>query len=461
MQTAVIRKLFRSVYCVASIGLLTGCSLAQFKPSLPGSQNRPLQIWWSEGYYPEETESIQKAISEWEAASNKDAELTFYSEKDLVSETENALRKGNPPDVIYGYSIDSVLLPRLAWNDQLADISTIIEPLKDEFIPQALESVLYSNQKQNTRAYYAVPISQSITHIHYWEDLLVKAGLSSDVIPQEWDPFWQVWKTAQTNLRRQGDTTIYGMGLPMSDAATDTNNVFEQFLEAYNVKLLDPQGNLNLNSPSNRDGIIKALKNYTDFYQTGFVPPKAIAWNDPDNNVFFLSNLTVMTANATLSIPGSQRLDPINYFDRMRTIPWPNKPDNSPMQNIISVKQIAIFKDSPNLKDAKSLVTFIVQPENLTAFIEGSQGRFFPVMGELMERPLWNDPQDPHLSNLKEQFQNSRPTYSVWNPAYSDVLAQNIWGQAIHEILIDKKSPEKAADDAIKKIQAVFEEWQQ
>ncbi|MGA1622024.1 MAG: ABC transporter substrate-binding protein [Synechocystis sp.] len=461
MQTSAVQKLGRSVACVISIFVLAGCSVTQLKPGSSGGRDRPLQIWWSEGYYPEETESIQNAIGEWEETSNQKAELTFYSEKDLEAEIENALQKGTPPDVIYGYNIDSVLLPRLAWNDQLADVSEILEPIKDRYIPQALESVLYVNQKQNSRTFYAVPISQSITHIHYWEDLLAKAGLNTQAIPQEWDRFWQLWQTAQTNLRQQGDKTIYGLGLPMSSAATDTNNVFAQFLEAYNVELIDPQGNLNLNSPNNRDGIIKALTNYTDFYQKGFVPAEAIAWNDPDNNVFFLSNLTVMTANATLSIPGSQRQDPINYYERMRTLPWPNKPDNTPMRSIMSVKQIAILKESAHLNDAKDLVTFLVQPENLTAFIEGSQGRFFPVLSELMDRPLWNDPQDPHLSNLKEQFQNSRPTYSVWNPAYSEVLAQNVWGEAIQDILINKKSPEKAADDAIKKIQTIFEQWQQ
>ena len=203
-----------------------------------------------------------------------------------------------------------------------------------------------------------------------------------------------------------------------------------------------------------------ALKNYTDFYQQGFVPPQAITWNDPDNNVFFLSNLTVMTANPTLSIPGSQRQDPINYNERMRTIPWPNKPDKTPMRNITYVKQIAIFQETSYLKEAKSLVTFLVQPENLAKFIEGSQGRFFPVMPVLMKRPLWNNPQDAHLFNLKVQFDNPRLAYTVFNPAYSEVLSQNIWGQAIQKILIDRQSPEQAADFAINKIKNIFENWQ-
>ncbi|MEB3160163.1 MAG: ABC transporter substrate-binding protein [Synechocystis sp.] len=459
MKTFTVQKLVRSVYCVVSVFVLTGCNIAQFKPGLPGGQDRPLQIWWSEGYYPEETEAIQEAINNWEAASGEKVDLTFYSEKDLVAETENALAKGTPPDVVYGYSIDTVLLPKLAWNDQLADLTSIVDPIKDQYLPQAIDSVYYFNNKKSSRSYYAIPISQAITHIHYWTDLLEKAGINNTAIPRDWQSFWGIWETAQKQLRGQGNTEIYGLGLPMSDAATDTNNIFEQFLEAYNVELMDGDGNLQLDDPNIRQGITQALKNYTDFYIKGFVPPKAIAWNDPDNNVFFLSNLTVMTANATLSIPGSQRQDPINYYDRMRTIPWPNKPNGEPMTNITSVKQIAILQDSPHLNEAKSLVAFLIDPENLTAFIEGSQGRFFPVMPALMKRPLWNDPKDPHLFNLKAQFDQARPAYTVLNPAYSNVLAQNVWGQAIHKILVDKMPPEQAADFAIKTIEQIFEEW--
>ncbi|WP_375327660.1 ABC transporter substrate-binding protein [Microcystis sp. BLCC-F210] len=460
MLTSTLQKLFRSTPWIISIFLLTGCGVAQFEQGMPDSPDRPLQVWWSEGYYPEETEAIRRVIDRWETTTGKLVELTFYSEKDLVVETEKALQQGTLPDVIYGYSIDTVLIPKLAWNDQLADVTSIIEPLKKQYIREALDSVYYFNHPKKARSYYAVPISQSTTHIHYWQDFLSKAKVNPRQLPQEWSSFWQIWKTAQTNLRQQGETTIYGLGLPMSSIATDTNNIFEQFLEAYNVQLVDDQGNLNLDSSQERQGIVAALKNYTDFYQQGFVPPQAITWNDPDNNVFFLSNLTVMTANPTLSIPGSQRQDPINYNERMRTIPWPNKPDKTPMRNITYVKQIAIFQETSYLKEAKSLVTFLVQPENLAKFIEGSQGRFFPVMPVLMKRPLWNNPQDAHLFNLKVQFDNPRLAYTVFNPAYSEVLSQNIWGQAIQKILIDRQSPEQAADFAINKIKNIFENWQ-
>ncbi|MFM7791375.1 MAG: hypothetical protein ACKO90_25830, partial [Microcystis panniformis] len=116
MLTSTLQKLFRSTPWIISIFLLTGCGVAQFEQGMPDSPDRPLQVWWSEGYYPEETEAIRRVIDRWETTTGKLVELTFYSEKDLVVETEKALQQGTLPDVIYGYSIDTVLIPKLAWN---------------------------------------------------------------------------------------------------------------------------------------------------------------------------------------------------------------------------------------------------------------------------------------------------------------------------------------------------------
>ena len=423
------------------------------------SQDKTLQVWWSEGYYPEETEAIQTAIQAWQKKTNHKVKLTFFSEKDLLEQARNTIQANTPPDVIYGYSIDLILLPQLAWQGKLVDVSSVIEPVRQEYSQDALRSVFYFNAQEQKRAYYAAPISQQTTHIHYWKDLLEQSGGNPKQIPQQWSAFWQSWETAQDSLRQQGIKELYAIGLPMSVAATDTFIVFEQFLEAYNVKILNSDGSLQIDQPEVRDGLIEALTAYTRPYLKECIPPKAVDWTDPDNNINFLSNLTLMTANATLSIPSSQRGDDINYLERMRTIPWPKKPSNEPMRYVVSTKQVAIFQQTPHLEQAKSLVSFLVKPQNLAAYVEGAQGRFFPVMPSIIKRPFWQNPKDIHVTAAAQQFKNTRPFDVVLNPAYSEVLAQNIWGEAIRSIVVDKVSPQKAADVAIEKITNIFAEW--
>ncbi|MBE9174518.1 carbohydrate ABC transporter substrate-binding protein [Synechocystis salina LEGE 06155] len=418
-----------------------------------------LNVWWSEGYYPEETEAIQSSINAWQAKNNVDVQITFFSEKDLVQQVENAMKAGKAPDIIYSYSIDLVLLPRLAWEGKLADVSSLIEPLKQAYAPEALQNVYYFNNQTQKRSYYAVPISQQTTYIHYWQDLLDQAGVGDDNIPQTWDSFWRLWEAAQTNLTKQNINNIYAIGLPMSAVATDTFTVFEQFLEAYNVQLLDSEGELRFDDPQVRQGIIKALEAYTNPYLENFVPPNAIEWGDPDNNINFLSNGTLMTANGSLSIPGSQKGDPINYFQRMRTIPWPNKPDNTPMRYVTSIKQVAILAETDRLEEAKSLVAFLVQIENLEAYLQGAQGRFLPVMPAIAANEFWSSGKDPHIAVAITQFDNARSSYVVLNPAYSEVLAQNVWGEVIYAIATKQMKPEKGADQAMEKITDIFSQW--
>ncbi len=452
---------FPITVCVATFGsfLLFSCNSGQVNTSLTPVDDNVLNVWWSEGYYPEETEAIQSSIDAWQAENNVDVQITFFSEKDLVQQVENAIKAGNEPDIIYSYSIDLVLLPRLAWEGKLADVSSIIEPIKQYYDPEALKSVDYFNNQTRQRSYYAVPISQQTTHIHYWQDLLAQAGINDEQFPKEWDSFWRLWEVAQTNLIKQNINNIYAIGFPMSAMATDTFTVFEQFLEAYNVQLLDDEGKLRFDDPQVREGIIKALKAYTGPYLENFVPPNAIEWGDPDNNINFLSNGTLMTANGSLSIPGSQKGDQINYFQRMRTIPWPNKPDNTPMRYVTSVKQIAILAETDRLEEAKSLVGFLVETENLEAYLEGAQGRFLPIMPAIAANEFWSSGKDPHIAVAITQFDNTRSSYVVLNPAYSEVLAQNVWGEVIHAIATNQITPEKGADQAIKKITDIFSQW--
>lgn len=438
---------------------LGGCNLSSVNMGSPTSQDKSIDVWWSEGYYPEETEAIRKSVKAWQDKTQSDVNLTFFSEKDLIQQVKNAIESGHLPDVVYGYSMDLFLLPQLAWEGKLADMSSIIDPFKSDYSPEALNSVNYFNNVEKKRSYYAVPISQQVIHIHYWQDLLEESGAKANTIPTEWSTFWDYWQVAQQNLNKKGISNIHAIGLAMSMAATDTFNVFEQFLEAYNVDLIDKDGNLRFNDPQVRQGIIQALDAYTKPYLNNAVPPEAITWSDPDNNINFLSNLTLMTANGSLSIPGSQRGDEINYFQRMRTIPWPNKPDGSPMRYVTLVKQIAIFKDAPQREEAKDLVTFLVEPKNLEVYLEGAQGRFFPVMPAIASGNFWTNKKDPHISVAVEQFKNTRASYLVLNPAYSQVLDQNIWGEAIYNIATKKSTVEKAADEAIKKIETIFSQW--
>lgn len=461
---------FSLVTCTGSQTQVSPTTQATSQKTEQTTEEKPiLNIWWSQGFLPEENQAITDLVSAWEKETGMKANLRLEAENNLLSSTRTAIEKNKTPDVLLIYSADADLFPILAWQNQLADVSDIIEPIKDNFTPSALESVNYQNSVQDKkRSYYAVPIAQQAPHIFYWRNLLAEAGFTDPKLPKNWEEFWQIWPKAQQQLRQKGNNNIYGMGLTISPLGADTSLAFEQFLEAYNVKIVAEYGKLIIDNPGNREGIIAALKQYADTYKSGYIPPNVVEWKDSGNNVSFLEGESLMTINSTLSIPLTQKQEnnPYNknsrdlYYQKIAMTEWPNKPNGQPLTSILGIKQAVIFENSKNKEAAKSFLSFLLKQENLDNFLQALKGRLFPVISKVLQEPYWKDPSDPHLSGANNQFfKETRPPYQVFNPAYSEVTAQQIWAKAIISIIKDGVTPEDAADKAIDQISQIFANW--
>lgn len=257
--------------------LLTTCTHQTLElTSEVQTRARPLVIWWNQGYFPQENQSIEKIVADWHKKSRIPVKLEIISEDDIDKLTIAALKAGNPPDLVFSMETDSALTERWAWEGKLADVSDVLEPLRDIYSPTALKSVHMYNKKLKKFGDYAVPFKQSSVHLHYWRDLLTEAGFTEANIPQEWDAFWEFWKQAQDALEAR-EKKVYGLALPMgAEATNDTFYGFEQFLEAYDVKLLDEKGRLQLDNPEVRQGLINTLDWVTRFYKDGYVPPDSV-----------------------------------------------------------------------------------------------------------------------------------------------------------------------------------------
>lgn len=428
-----------------------------------------LRIWWAQGLIPEENAVLTKLISDWSQLSGVKTEVSLMLDTNIKGEVEKALLQGNPPDLVLSTTGDYNLYPKLAWDGDLVDVSDVLEPIKDEYVPAALESVRYRNNVAKNFSYYGVPIGQHELHTMFWKDMLEQADLKREDIPPDWDRFWKFWKKAQDNLRAKGKEGIYGLGMSVSATGTDNFWQFEHVLEAYNVKIVNEKGELIIDSPQAKQGIVDTLKFLADLQKDQYNPPEAIEWGDPNNNVGFLSRRVVMTQNPTLSIPLSQK-QPDNiynknprdrYFNKIVTIKFPNKPDRTPMIYLTSVRQVVLFSASKNQAAGKKFLNYLVKPENLNIFLQdANKGRFFPVLKKQLAEPFWNNPDDPHISAAADQYrQPSRPLPLVNNPAYSQIPAQQVWGKALVSVIKDNVSPEQAADKAIAEIKKIFLEW--
>jgi multiple sugar transport system substrate-binding protein len=450
-----------AIASLAAAGLLVGAQ---------ASAQEKLTVWWVKGFYKAEDDALFAAIKKYEAKNkNVKIELSQYPIQDMIPKTVAALDAGTPPDVAYADVYDFQVTASWAHDGKLEDISSVINPIRARFAPNTVETTFLLNNKEGKRAYYAFPIKQQTMHIQYWGDMLADAGFKESDIPTNWKDYWSFWcDKVQPAHRQKSGQRSFGIGNPMGVDSSDSFYSFLTFADAHNVKMVSDSGKLLVDDPDVRKGLIAALTDYTSFYGKGCTPPSSTSWKDPDNNVAFHNKTTVLTHNATISI-AAKWLDDMNnaalteaqratakknYTELVKTAGFPSKPDGSKMTYRAAVKTGVIFKDAKNKARAKDFVTFMLQEENLTPYVEGSLGRWFPVTKTGQQSKFWQD--DPHRKAVHKQFMDGTSTFEFTkNFRFTQLNNENVWAKAMNRVLNEKVPVDKAVDEMIARIKQV------
>ena len=430
-----------------------------------------LTVWWGKGFYKAEDDALFAAIKKFEAKNkNVKIELSLYAPQEMIPKSVAALDAGNPPDVAYGDVYDFQVTAKWAYDGKLEDVSAIIDPLRNKFEAQALSTTfLLNNAEGGKRAYYAFPIKQQTMHIQYWKDMLTDAGYKESDIPTNWKDYWSFWcDKVQTGYRQKTGNRGFGTGFPMGVDSSDSFYSFLTFMDAHNVKLVSDSGKLLVDDPTVRQGLINAVTDYTSVYGKGCTPPSSTNWKDPDNNVAFHNKTIILTHNATISI-AAKWLDDMNnatlteaqraqakknYTELIATAGFPNKPDGTKMQYRAAVKTGVIFKAAKKKDLAKKFVAFMLDDANLTPYVEGSLGRWFPVTKAAQESAFWKA--DSHRLAVYNQFKSGTvPFEFTKNYKFTVLNNENVWAKAMNRVLSEKVPVDKAVDEMIARIKTV------
>lgn len=434
------------------------------------AEEADLVIWWEQGFLPEENEQVIQIVRGWEKQSGKTVNFKLLP-VDLIEQQLTKLVKepGNPklPDIVYSVGIDTSLAPKLAWRDQLLDLSAVISPHKDRYTAAALAQVSYRNKVKSDRSYYALPLWEADDYIHYWGNLVEKIGFGPRDVPMDWEPFWKFWQMAQKQLRSQGHPDIYGLGLCMSPIGFDTYTSFMMFLDAYNVEVVSADGQFLLEEPTNRQQLLAALDEYTRFFLNGYVPPAATEWTGSGNNTSFLDGRILMTQNLTLSIPLTQKLpvnaynqDAVERYRQIVTLERPRKADGSVLPIRKGIKQAIVPKACFHPEAAQDFLAYLIEPKNLNQLINGFKGRVLPVMPQLFEDSLWSVSTDLHLATALKIYQRPSLTpYEVMHSAFSEVQSQQLWAKMVLKVVQDNASPAEASSWLIDQVKTIWTEW--
>ncbi|HEX2567729.1 MAG TPA: extracellular solute-binding protein [Burkholderiales bacterium] len=428
-----------------------------------------LVVYWTKGFYPQEDKALDDMVAKFQQKTGVKVELSRYSPQESVPKAVAALDAGSPPDVAYGDVFDFQVAGKWAAEGRLEDLSDILAPMKGEFLPITLETVYLLNEKTGKRAYYAFPMKRQTMHIQYWRDMLHEAGFKDADIPKAWNAYWDFWcSKAQAGYRKKSGKRIYSVGAPMGVDSSDSFYSILTYMDAYNVRVVDDNGKLLVDKPEVKKGLVAMIKDYSHTVAAGCTPPSAVNWKDPDNNVAFHNHQIMMTHNATISI-ASKWLDDMNndkltaeqraeakknYYENIATAGFPNKPDGKPMQYRSAVKVGVVFENAKNKKRAKEFVQFAMQDENLTPYVEGALGRWYPVKKAAVQRPFWTE--DPHRKIVHAQFSaGTVPFEFTKNWKFTVLNNENVWAKAVNRVVVDKWTPEKAVDEMVARIKQV------
>jgi len=442
-----------------SLGLVAAGTLA--RPHIANAAATTATVWWVQGFAQEEDIAFKQMVADYEKASGNTIDYSILPFAAMRQKEIAAVTSGVVPDVInvgdYFFAVLS------AWDDQLEDLSDVIETQKSQFTPTALSAVNAYNNATKKRGYYMIPHRMAVIPFHVWKSLLDKAGYKPADIPKTWDAFIDFFQLVQTKLRAQGMRNIYAYSFMISSVGFDVIAQFDHFMVAYGGKdLFTPDGKVHTSEPHIKEAAVKAVTRLTTAYKQGFLPPGIVNWNDNDDNNAFHAKLLVMDFDGTISTEVALWKDKEAYSDIL-TLGLPLSNEGKPLPSVMGTAATVVPKGAKNIDVAKEFLKFSIKPTVLAAYLKGGLGRFLPPMPSIVEndKGFWLDPKNEPLEAYTRQgiYGPTAPPYEVYNPARAAVSTEHVFATAMNDVISKGMTPKAAIDKAFKRVEEIFAKY--
>src|SRR6266542_5055097 len=452
-----MRRMTRRSVIHGSLGLATAGALA--RPYIANAAATTAEVWWAQGFVPEEDVAIKKVVADYQKASGNTIELNITPFAPLRQKIVAAMQTGIVPDIFPNQPNEIIALH--AWDDKLIDVTDVIETQKSNFTETTLLNHYCYNNAQKKRSDYGVPMTQGGLPNYIWRPLVEKAGFTMEDLPRTWDAFYDFFKEVQKKLRAQGVRNVYGLGLNVTTNGGDPNNVFNYFLIAYGGEgIVTKDGKLHLDDPKVREAAIKAVTYPPTAYKEGFVPPSAINWNDADDNNAFHAKQIVMDLDGTISTEVAIFKNQQDYNDIV-TMGLPLSNDGKPVPSQAINACGLIPRGANNVTVAKDFLKYFIQPKVNAEWLKTGLGRNLPAMPSIVKDDPWWLDQDQHRAAYLKQglLGPTLPTFWTFNPAYAQIQNEHVWPTGWSDIMTGGIAPQAAAEKAFKRNEEIFAKY--
>jgi multiple sugar transport system substrate-binding protein len=452
MATLTRRSILRGSLGLAAAGAMAG-------PHIANAEATTAEVWWNQGFVPEEDAAFRVMVADYEKASGNKIDQSLVPFAPMRQKAISAIQSGVVPDIVE--VLDLWFAGLNVWDDKLVDISDIVEPQKLQFAPMALNCCNLYNSVSKKRGYYIAPMKIAGTPFHIWKSLVEKAGYKISDMPKTWDAFIDFFKPVQDKLRAQGMRNVYAYGYQLTANGGDPIATFNAFMIAYGGKdFVTPDGKLHTDDPQIRQAAIKALVKLTTPYKEGYVPPGVVNWNDADDNNAFHSKLMVMDFDGTISTEVALYNKKDEYDDIVtQALPLDNEGKGLPAQ--VTTFGPMIPKGAKNVMPAKEFIKYMIEPKVLNEYLKAGLGRWMLPIPEIAKSdPFWLE-QDPHRAAYCQHalLGPTMPFYEVYNPAMAQVNAEHVFMVAEFDAVNSGMAPEAAIDKAYKRVEEIFAKY--
>ncbi|MDX0464502.1 ABC transporter substrate-binding protein [Sinorhizobium medicae] len=401
---------------VAGLGIRP--SFAQAEPSYKPEEGASLRLLrW--------TPFVKGDEDAWIANTKKFTETTGVevridkeSWEDIRPKAAVAANVGSGPDMVMCWFDDAHQYP-----DKLVDVTELADYLGNKYGGWYDGLKGYASREGQ---FIAMPLAAIGNAVCYRESHMKAAGFSE--FPKDTAGFLELCKA----LKAKGTPA----GFPHGKAVGDGNNYAHWLLWSHGGKMVDESGKVMINSPET----LAAVNYAKSLYET-FIPGTE-SWLDINNNRAFLAGQVSLTANG-VSLYYAAKKDPAlaELAADIRTTNFPIGPVGQSVE-LHQTSSILLFKHSKYPEAAKAYLKFMMEADQMNAWIEGSSAYCCQPLKAFADNPVWTS--DPIHAPYARASQTLRPNGYAGPLGYAsagvmadyvlvDMFASAVTGQATPE----------------------------
>ena len=360
-------------------------------------------------------------------ATGVEVRIDKESWEDIRPKAAVAANVGSGPDIVMCWFDDAHQYP-----DKLVDLTELGTYLDGKYggFYDGLKGYATREGK-----FIAMPLTAIGNAIVYRDSHMKAAGFSE--FPQDTKGFLELCKA----MKAKGTPA----GFPHGKAVGDGNNYAHWLLWSHGAQMVDESGKVTINSPET----IAAINYAKELYAT-FIPGTE-SWLDINNNRAFLAGQVSLTANG-VSIYYAAKNDPklAEFAADMRSTNFPIGPVGKSVE-LHQTSSLLLFKHSKYPEAAKAYIKFMMEADQMNAWLEGSSAYCCQPLKAFADNPVWKS--NPIHAPYARASETLRPNGYAGPLGYASaaVMADYVLVDMFASAVTGAATPEEAVASAEKR----------